>query len=208
MRTQAEVVAIDADVGRVTLANGEVIEADRVVVAAGAWARALVPALRPVLQVYRTALAYVTPPADLVRAWATAPVILDIGGDADAYIVPPGGGGGLKFGTGHHKVATDDPDADRVARAGEGEAIRRWFAPPLARIEEYAVGEIVTCAYTFTRDERFLALDEGRMLAVSACSGHGYKFGAAVGRRVADAVESGDLATLTSWLRAEQKRAA
>jgi sarcosine oxidase len=43
----------------------------------------------------------------------------------------------------------------------------------------------------------------GKCLIVSACSGHGYKFGAAVGRRVADAVETGDLATLGSWLRAE-----
>jgi sarcosine oxidase len=38
---------------------------------------------------------------------------------------------------------------------------------------------------------------------VSACSGHGYKFGAAVGRRVADAVETGDVNTLAKWLRAE-----
>jgi sarcosine oxidase len=30
-------------------------------------------------------------------------------------------------------------------------------------------------------------------LVVSACSGLGYKFGAAVGRRVADAIESGDM---------------
>ncbi|RUU52983.1 sarcosine oxidase, partial [Mesorhizobium sp. M7A.T.Ca.TU.009.01.1.1] len=38
---------------------------------------------------------------------------------------------------------------------------------------------------------------------VSACSGHGYKFGAAVGRRVAAAVGDGDIAGLKAWLRAE-----
>jgi sarcosine oxidase len=37
---------------------------------------------------------------------------------------------------------------------------------------------------------------------VSACSGHGYKFGAAVGRRVADAVETGDGRGLLAWLEA------
>jgi sarcosine oxidase len=38
---------------------------------------------------------------------------------------------------------------------------------------------------------------------VSACSGHGYKFGAAVGRRVAAAVGNGDIPGLERWLRAE-----
>ena len=42
-----------------------------------------------------------------------------------------------------------------------------------------------------------------RCLVVSACSGHGYKFGAAVGRRVAAAVGDGDIAGLKRWLRAE-----
>lgn len=40
-------------------------------------------------------------------------------------------------------------------------------------------------------------------IIVAACSGHGYKFGAAVGRRVATAVETGDDAALLAWLRAE-----
>ncbi len=44
----------------------------------------------------------------------------------------------------------------------------------------------------------------GKCLVVSACSGHGYKFGAAVGRRVAlEAVGDGDVEALKSWLRAE-----
>ncbi|TIT59985.1 MAG: sarcosine oxidase, partial [Mesorhizobium sp.] len=38
---------------------------------------------------------------------------------------------------------------------------------------------------------------------VSACSGHGYKFGAAVGRRVAATVGNDDVAGLKAWLRAE-----
>ncbi len=63
--------------------------------------------------------------------------------------------------------------------------------------------EVVTCAYTFTPDELFAAWERGRTLIVSACSGHGYKFGAAVGRRVATAVENEDFAALKSWLRAE-----
>jgi sarcosine oxidase len=208
VRTSTEVTALDAIEGRVRLSTGETLAADRVVVAAGAWTNRLVPPMRTVLTVYRTALAYVTPPEDLAPAWQGAPVLLDIGGNADAYVVPPGGGGGMKFGTGHHRVATDDPDADRFGQPGEGEAIRRWFSPPLARLEEYRIADVVTCAYTFTRDERFIAEQIGRALIVSACSGHGYKFGAAVGRRVARAVADGQVEDLKTWLRAEQALAA
>ncbi|RWF78085.1 MAG: sarcosine oxidase, partial [Mesorhizobium sp.] len=73
----------------------------------------------------------------------------------------------------------------------------------IARVEEYKITEVVTCAYTFTADEKFLAHEKGRCLVVSACSGHGYKFGAAVGRRVAATVGNDDVAGLKAWLRAE-----
>ncbi|WP_245436025.1 hypothetical protein [Mesorhizobium tamadayense] len=88
------------------------------------------------------------------------------------------------------------------ARPG-GEVIRNLFSPPIARITEYMVTKVVTCAYTFTADEKFLAHEYGNCLVISACSGHGYKFGAAVGRRVAAAIGNGDVAGLKKWLRAE-----
>jgi len=46
-------------------------------------------------------------------------------------------------------------------------------------------------------------IERGRALVVSACSGHGYKFGAAVGRRTAEALETGDFTRYLRWLRAE-----
>ena len=147
-----------------TLATGEVMQADRVVVAAGAWVLKLFPDLGGELKTYRTALAYVEPPADLEGGLG--------GGAGDSrcrrqdrrlYRSRPSGGAGMKFGSGLHKVATSDADWNREPVAGKGEAIRDLFSPPLARIEEYAVSEVVTCAYTFTADERFFALEEGRM---------------------------------------------
>ncbi|MDQ2632413.1 MAG: FAD-dependent oxidoreductase [Pseudomonadota bacterium] len=201
--TDSKVVSIDADEGRVELASGETLAGDRVVVTAGAWVLKLFPELGGELKTYRTALAYVEPPADLRAAWEAAPVILDVGGKTDGYMIPPTGGAGMKFGSGLHKVETSDADWNRQPVDGEGEAIRNLFSPPIARIGEYRVTEVVTCAYTFTEDERFLAHEKGRVLVVSACSGHGYKFGAAVGRRVAAAVGGGDIADLKRWLRAE-----
>ena len=199
----SKVIGVDAEAGVVTLENGETMRADQIVVTAGAWVLKLFPELGGELKTYRTALAYVEPPADLKAAWEAAPVILDVGGKTDGYMIPPSGGAGMKFGSGLHKVPTSDADWNRQPVAGEGEAIRNLFSPPIARIEEYRVTEVVTCAYTFTADEKFLAHETGKCLVVSACSGHGYKFGAAVGRRVAKAVGDGDVDGLKRWLRAE-----
>lgn len=199
----SKVMAVDAEAGRVTLEDGGTMQADRVVVTAGAWVLKLFPELGGDLKTYRTALAYVEPPADLKAAWAAAPVVLDVGGRTDGYMIPPSGGAGMKFGSGLHKAPTSDADWNRRPVPGEGEAIRNLFSPPIARIGEYKVTEVVTCAYTFTADEKFLARGTGKCLIVSACSGHGYKFGAAVGRRVAKAVGDGDVGGLKRWLRAE-----
>jgi sarcosine oxidase len=199
----SKVAEIDGDKGEVRLEGGETLRADSVVVTAGAWVLKLFPDLDGELKTYRTAVVYLDPPGDLQRGWMDAPVILDVGGKTDGYIIPPSGGAGLKFGSGLHKVPTSDADWNRAPVEGEGEAIRDLFSPPIARIGEYRVKEVVTCAYTFTPDERFAAWQRGKALIVSACSGHGYKFGTAVGRRVAAAVEDGDIDALKKWLRAE-----
>ncbi len=192
--------AVGAETGEVTLADGEMIGADRVVVTAGAWVLKLFPDLGPRLRTWRTAVAYLEPPGEFRAAWEAAPVILDLGGGTGVYIIPPSGDGGLKFGTELHRWPTSDPDLDRAAREGEGWDILRHFAPPLARLRDYRITDVKTCAYTFTADHRFASFERGRALVVSACSGHGYKFGAAVGRRVAEAVETGDAARLLAWL--------
>lgn len=204
VREDARVAAVDCEAGTVVMADGETLEADRVVVTAGAWVTRLFPDIATDLKTHRTAVVYLDPPADLKEAWSSAPVVLDVGGDTDGYIIPRSGDGGLKFGSGLHRTPSADPDVDRLPKPGEGEAIRDLFSPPIARIAEYSVSEVVTCAYTFTSDERFFCTSRGRCLIVSACSGHGYKFGAAVGRRVAEALHGGDVAGLLRWLRAEE----
>jgi glycine/D-amino acid oxidase-like deaminating enzyme len=42
-----------------------------------------------------------------------------------------------------------------------------------------------TCLYTTTADEQFILERRGRVVIGSACSGHGFKFAPAVGRRLA-----------------------
>ncbi len=202
IRLGARIVGLDLDRARLTLADGETIGADRVVVAAGGWTTKLLPEYAPALATRRTFVAYAEPPGDLHTAWASAPVILSVGGESEAWGIPPVRGTGLKFGSGLMRYAAD-PDAPRLPTTEDGLALLRCMAPPIARIDEYAVKALRGCVYTFTPDECFFSAQLGRTTVVSACSGHGYKFGAAVGWRVARAIETGDDAGLVAWLRAE-----
>ncbi|WP_422377548.1 NAD(P)/FAD-dependent oxidoreductase [Roseibium sp.] len=201
VRENTPVTAVDASAGTVTLADGAELSAEHVIVTAGAWTLGLFPKLYVSLTTYRTAVVYLTPPEDLRAAWERAPAILDPGGPIDGYVLPPVAGTGLKFGAGIHKYKAA-PDQDRVARTGEGETLRDYFSPPFARIGEYRVDDVVTCAYTFTADEHFFAVSEDKVTVVSACSGHGYKFGAVVGQKLAEGVVTGDMKTARLWLEA------
>ena len=60
-----------------------------------------------------------------------------------------------------------------------------------------------TCAYTFTKDEHFMLHQKDKLMVISACSGHGYKFAAAIGQRIA---KHGfhDQQTLKNWLEARE----
>ena len=203
IRTHTKVLAVDAHAASVRIEDDTIIRADRLVVTAGAWTLQLFPSLAENLMTYRNVVAYLEPPADLAEAWSNAPAIVDIGGASSGYVLPPIDDVGLKFGASVQKSRAPDPDANRVAAPGEGDSLRRLFSPPFSRIDEYTVTEVKTCAYTFTADERFFSKRIGNTLVVSACSGHGYKFGAAVGRRVAQALDTDDDAGLARWLRAE-----
>lgn len=202
LRTGTCVASVDGANGVAVADSGEAFAADRIVVTAGAWVLKLFPELSTKLTTYRTAVAYLEPPPDLRPHWERAPAILDVGGPVDGYALPPVGGTGLKVGAGVHKRLAG-PDEERTPIAGEGERLRDLFAPPFVRIGEYRVARVATCAYTFTRDETFFAAQRGRALIVSACSGHGYKFGPAVGRRTANWVESGGFDAYLRWLKAD-----
>lgn len=207
IRPAARVTALDPEQARLTLESGETLDFDRVVVAGGGWTTRLLPDLAPVLETRRTHIVYAAPPADLAAAWARGPVVLSVGGDAETWGIPPVAGTGLKFGSGLMQYEAD-PDASQPGGETKGRAILDRLAPPLARAAEYGVAGVRECVYTFTSDERFFGRRIGRTTVVSACSGHGYKFAAAVGRQVAQAVETGDADGLLAWLRAERLPAA
>jgi sarcosine oxidase len=153
------------------------LDADVVVVTAGSWVRDLVADV-PV-KVTRETVAY------FEREGLPPPSIVDL--DAET-----GGHGmyslhdpvhGLKAGA-HHAGAEADPDTDAPPDPAIVERIAAWVGERFPDVDpEPAAAQ--SCLYTTTADEHFVLERRGRVVVGSACSGHGFKFAPAVGRRLA-----------------------
>jgi sarcosine oxidase len=154
------------------------LDADVVVVTAGSWIRDLVPDV-PVT-VTRETVAYFR------REGPPPPSIVDLNAET-------GGHGmyslhdpvhGLKAGA-HHAGAESDPDTEASPDPAIVERISNWVRERFPDIYPEPV-EAQTCLYTTTADQRFILERRGRVVVGSACSGHGFKFAPAVGRRLAE----------------------
>jgi sarcosine oxidase len=153
------------------------LDADVAVVTAGPWVRELVPDL-PVT-VTRETVAY------FHREGPPPPSIVDL--DAET-----GGHGmyslhdpvhGLKAGA-HHAGTEADPDESGEPDPAIVERIAGWVGERFPEVDPEPV-EAQACLYTTTADHSFVLERRGRVVIGSACSGHGFKFAPAVGRRLA-----------------------
>jgi glycine/D-amino acid oxidase-like deaminating enzyme len=189
LRPNCEAWEIDPAAATVTLANGERLGADAVIVAGGAWTGRLLPQLANSLTPKRAMVVYLEPPADIAASWEGAPCFLDFAGAGDLYLVPPLDGIPLKFGDGSTSYP-EDPDASRELRADEPERLLACLRPYLRDFDGYRVVDHRICMYCFSPDERFLAgtMGDGRLAYATGCSGQMFKFGAAMGERLAEAV--------------------
>ena len=197
LRAGTTVEAIDADRGSIILASGERVDADMVLVAAGAWVGRLVPEMTSLVQPSRQVLAYVRLPDDLARAWATHPSLLSIGADHGFYLVPPviapdGTQTGLKIGDHLFSRVGDAASDPRVAGEAETRAVYELARGRLRDLDRYVPDRGKVCFYTVdSRDghETFRSVPLGRAAwAMSNCSGHGFKFAACLGEAFADMV--------------------
>jgi sarcosine oxidase len=153
------------------------LDADAVVVTAGSWIRELVPDV-PV-KVTRETIAY------FKREGPPPPSIVDLNAET-------GGHGmyslhdpvhGLKVGA-HHAGPEVDPDTDGGPDPAIVERIASWVHERFPDVDPDPV-EAQSCLYTSTADQHFVLERRGRVVVGSACSGHGFKFAPAVGRRLA-----------------------
>ncbi len=197
LRAAMRVASVDADAARVTLADGQTLGADLVLVAAGAWVAALAPTVAQRVEPSRQVLAYVDLPEDLARAWAQHPSLLCAERASGFYLVPPvfapdGTQTRLKIGD-HLFSRTGDAESDpRIAGTAETRAVFEQARGWLRDLDRYQLAEGKVCFYTVDRRpgrETFQSLPLGKAAWVmSNCSGHGFKFGACLGEAFADLV--------------------
>lgn len=166
------------------------VQAGRIVLAAGAWMSELFdPGPAFPMSVTREVVHWFRPVRNASRYLADAlPVALvEYEPDRLAYTVPDIGEG-LKVGL-HHAGRPADPDA--VDRTVAREEVRRMRSI-LARWLPGAAGRLIrseTCLYTSTPDRHFIVgplARDPRVVVAGACSGHGFKFGPALGEVIAD----------------------
>jgi sarcosine oxidase len=153
------------------------VDADVVVLTAGPWVTRFFPDL-PV-RVTRETIAYFT----CNGGPAPSVVELDEATRGHAMYALHDPLHGLKVGA-HHAGTETDPDADGVPDDALVERIAAWVGDRLPDVDPEPVGA-ETCIYTSTADESFVLERRGRVVVGSACSGHGFKFAPAVGRRLA-----------------------
>jgi sarcosine oxidase len=154
------------------------LDADVVVVTAGSWIRDLIPDV-PVT-VTRETVAY------FKREGPPPPSIVDLnaetGGHGMYSLYDPVHG--LKAGA-HHAGAEADPDTEAAPDPAIVERVATWVRERFPDVDPDPV-EAQTCLYTTTADQHFVLERRGRVVVASACSGHGFKFAPAVGRRLAE----------------------
>ena len=169
IRQRHRVGAVEEDGDGVT-AGG--IRARLAVVTAGAWA----PELLGV---------DATPTAETVSYFdfpEPLPAVIDttIGARSGYALLSPGG----QLKAGLHQTGrpadpdeTNLPDREFAARTAAWVLRRFGVAGPATALE--------TCLYTVRENDEFLLERRGRIVVGSACSGHGFKFAPAIGKRLA-----------------------
>jgi len=158
--------------------------AGRLLLSIGAWLSTLTPDLNLPLRVERQVLYWFEPRAHLeLFQPRNCPVYLWENAPNQFFYGFPDLGDGVKVAV-HHQGETTHPDSvRREVDDGETEAMRellRRFLPTA----DGPLKSTVVCIYTNTPDEHFI-LDRHpvhqQVLIASPCSGHGFKFSAAIG---------------------------
>jgi sarcosine oxidase len=190
IKTQSKVSRIEQSPRgvRIVMADG-IIEAGKVIVAAGPWLKQLLPDLPAPIHVTRQVLGWFRPRDAAPFTPDQFPVFLFESRHGVHYGFPPNADGNLKISKHHHfSEATDPETCDRTVSARDEKGIRDFIADHLPAANGPMV-DATTCLYTMTPDEDFI-IDRlpgnPNVLIASPCSGHGFKFAPVIGDILAD----------------------
>ena len=184
---------------RLTTADGEV-EADALVLAAGPWNPSLAVGAGVSLVVERQVMHWFASRSAGSSGASGDDAPISIWEPAEGphfYSLPDLGGwgpsAGLKVALHHGGEQTTPDDVSREVTAADIEAVREVAGRWMPEVSGEPLRSVV-CMYTNTPDEDFLIdahPDHEQVLVVSPCSGHGFKFAAAIGEAVAQRLLDG-----------------
>lgn len=199
IRTGTTVRSIRQEPGGVRIETDRgLVQADQVVVAAGAWTAPLLGApFTDLLTVNRQLLHWYA--LDDASAYGPdAPVFIWMHGSGDTdylYGFPPlPGEAEVKVATEQYATSTQAESLDRVVSPAESAAMHRHHVAGRLAGASARVTRAAACLYTVTPDRGFIIDRHPRMdrvLVVSACSGHGFKHSAGIGEAVAEEMLQG-----------------
>ena len=186
-------------------------EAEKLVLAVGAWMGALAPQLRELAIPERQVLGWFAPQERALFSPQRFPVFNLMVPEGRYYGFPEWDVPGFKIGLYHHRLEQVNPDdfqreADAADEAILREATRRYFPQGNG-----STLTLRTCMFTNTPDEHFivdLLPGDERVIVASPCSGHGFKFASVIGEVLADLAATGETAHDISLLRLDRFPAA
>ena len=190
IHAREKALAWEADDGRVVVRTAEgVYRADRLLLTAGPWAAALVPAFQALARPERQVLLWAQPRRPEYFRLGAFPVFNLDAPEGHYYGFPVFGIPGFKIGRYHHLREQVSPDGmDRECHGGDEavirDGLRRYFpdadGPTMA---------MKTCLFTNSPDEHFIVDRHPQLSQVTLAagfSGHGFKFCSVVGEIMAD----------------------
>jgi glycine/D-amino acid oxidase-like deaminating enzyme len=189
----ARLVERDGRVTGVADDEGRALDADEVVVAAGAWTPRLVPSLAGALRPVGQPVFHLYPADPEPFRAERFPVFGADIARTGYYGFPVSASGVVKIA--NHGVGRPvDPDSasERTVTPEETARLRAFLDETLPRLARAPVVHTRVCVYCDTRDEHFwIARDPERpgLTVAAGGSGHGFKFAPVVGDLVADAVD-------------------
>ncbi|WP_213012990.1 FAD-dependent oxidoreductase [Paractinoplanes toevensis] len=188
-RTGCRVEGWSADGEGVTVRTADgLLRADRLVITAGPWTGALVPELADLLRVVRIVNIHIgaSDPA-AVSAPALGPFSVEVPGVGLLYGLPAFDGSAVKIGLDHGPA--DDPERPQTPVTAAEAATLLGLARRFLPAANGDVVDSVACRYTMAPRNRFAVgalAGTPQVLVAAACSGHGFKFGPAIGAGLAD----------------------
>jgi len=172
-------------------------EADRLVIAAGAWTGKLVESLDNSLSPERQVLGWFQPKQPNLFSKDSLPVFAISTDEGLYYGTPVYDVPGLKIGKHHHFNQIINPDEMAREPTPEDEETLRDFTSEYFPLGAGATMSLQTCIYTNSPDHDFVIdtlPDHPEVVVAGGFSGHGYKFASVVGEMVADLATDGETA--------------